>query len=70
MLATAMREKVKSQTSDLSKNAENGLGLTWVCVEVKFGGLFMGFSSEERGEEEEKVIGEEREREVCFDVGC
>jgi len=56
----------------LSKNAENGLGLTWVCVEVKFGGLFMGFSSEEREEEEEKVTGEEREREreVCFDVGC
>ena len=33
MLAAAMSEKVKSQTSDLSKNAENGLGLTWAYVE-------------------------------------
>ena len=37
--------------------------LPWVCVEVKFEGLFMGFSSEERGEEEEKVTGEERGKE-------
>ena len=45
---------------------------------MEFGGLFMGFSSEERGEEEEKSDwwrkreGREREREskVCFDVGC
>ena len=38
--------------------------LPWVCVEVKFEGLFMGFSSEERGEEEEKERKErERERE-------
>ena len=56
MFAAAMREKVKSQNSDLSKNVENGLRLTWVCVEVKFSGLFMGFfglfmgfSDEERG---------------------
>ena len=60
MLATAMSEKVKRQISDLSKNVENGLGLTWACVEVKFGGLsmgfvslFMGFSGEDRGEKEE-----------------
>ena len=37
--------------------------LPWVCVEVKFGGLFMEFSNEERGEEEEKVTGEERGKE-------
>ena len=37
--------------------------LPWVCVEVKFEGLFMGFSSEEKGEEEEKVTGEERGKE-------
>lgn len=61
MLAVAMSEKVKSQTSYLSKNAENGLGLTWAYVEVKFGGLFMefglfmGFFDEEKGEEEEKI---------------
>ena len=62
MLAAAMSEKVKIQISDLSKNVENGLGLTWACVEVKFGGLFMGFSSEERGEEEEKLTSEEEGR--------
>ena len=28
---------------DLSTNAKNGLGLIWVCVEVKFWGLFMEF---------------------------
>jgi len=57
VFAVAMREKVKSQTSNLSKNAENGLRLTWVCVEVKlfglfmeFSSLFMGISGEERGE--------------------
>ena len=62
MLAAAMSEKVKSQTSDLSKKAENRLGLTWAYVEVKFGGLFMefaslfmGFFSEELGEEEGKI---------------
>ena len=67
MLATAMSEKVKRQISDLSKNVDNGLGLTWACVKVKFGGLFtkfgglfMGFSGEERGEEEEKLTSEEK----------
>ena len=54
-VAAAMSEKVKNQTSNLSKNAENGLGLTWACVEVKFGVLFMGIFGEERGEEEEKI---------------
>ena len=56
MLATAMSEKVKRQISDLSKNVENGLGLTWACVKVKFGGLFtkfgglfMGFSGKKEG---------------------
>ena len=62
MLAAAMSEKVKSQTSDLSTNAENRLGLTWAYVKVKFGrlfmefaSLFMGFFSEELGEEEGKI---------------
>ena len=56
MLATAISEKVKRQISDLSKNVENGLGLTWACVKVKFGvlftkfgGLFMGFSGKKEG---------------------
>ena len=44
---------------------------------MEFGGLFMGFSSEERAEEEEKSDWwrerereRERESKVCFDVGC
>ena len=66
MFAAAMREKVKSQTSDLSKNVENGLRLTWVCVEVKFSGLFMGFFvclwgfPMKKGEKEENLTNEER----------
>ena len=47
---------------DFSTNAENRLGLIWVCVEVKFGGLFMEFLCERRGEEEEKMTSRERER--------
>ena len=35
--------------SYLSTDVENGLGLIWVCVEVKFGGLFMKFFGERRG---------------------
>ena len=37
--------------------------LRWVCVKMKFGGLFMEFSNEERGEEEGKVTSEERGKE-------
>ena len=48
--------------SDLSTNAEKRLGLIWVCFEVKFGGLFMEFLCERRGEEEEKMTSRERER--------
>ena len=46
---------MKSYTSNLSKNAKNGLRLIWVCVEVEFGGLLIGFSSEERGRRKKKV---------------
>ena len=60
MLTTVMREKVKSQATDLSKNAENGLSLTWICVEVKFRCLFREFSGLIRGEKEENLTGEER----------
>ena len=46
---------------DLSTNAKNGLRLIWVCVEVKFWGLFMEFFSERREGEEEKIMGREGE---------
>lgn len=45
----------------MSINAKR-LKLIWVCVEVKFGDLFMEFLCERRGEEEEKMTSRERER--------